>query len=291
MEKNLNQPRNWYDKKRFVLPLLLFIFPVGVYFLWKSNGFSKEGKVGLSIAFTLFFFMYVAGSLLEPSKQNNQAVDNNLPERVEMEAQEGTVQFDNSGEEVGRTEEEAGVEINMTKISEEFFRGEKAVFEFRLSDRANKNQLISIANIVKEDHPGYKRYFIGYYLPNQKVGKGAWATSHFDPDLQIRILGLSKSESDNLKNTEVNFKGKKVGKWLVTMGTLSNVAVISKLENGKYLFTDVYKDGSSGEKELTKKGNKYIYENDFGEYFEIEKTGKLAHYSENGKFAEYEKVE
>jgi len=55
MEKNLNQPRNWYDKKRFVLPLLLFIFPVGVIVLWGGKSFPVIGKVLLTAGMLAFY--------------------------------------------------------------------------------------------------------------------------------------------------------------------------------------------------------------------------------------------
>ncbi len=121
MQKTANSDvRKWTDKKRFILPLLIFLFPVGLYFLWKSNGFSKEGKIGLSIGFGLFFFMYVAGVLVEPKNQNNQVVDNNLPDRVDMVAEEvatntdDMVQFDANGKKVEVVEEEVNSQDNKT---------------------------------------------------------------------------------------------------------------------------------------------------------------------------------
>ncbi|WP_375560203.1 hypothetical protein ACE193_21220 [Bernardetia sp. OM2101] len=289
----LNANRRWYDKKRFVLLLLFFFFPVGLYFLWKSNAFSKEGKIGLSIGFGLFFFMYVAGVLIEPKEQNNQVVDNNLPDRVDMVAEEGTVQYNNNGEVVGRTEEkkEKAVEVSMTVISKDFIGKEKAAIDIRLSDRASIEQLTAMANAMKEKYPDYKRYFIGYYLPNDKVGTGYWATTHFDPDLYVNRIGLSLTEYEEMINRNIKYKGTKIIKWFEESGKLSSLRVISKLDNSKYILTEEYSDGSSSEKPIQKKGDKYIYKNDFGEYYKIEKDGKLGWYTKEERFFLYEPIE
>jgi hypothetical protein len=35
----------------------------------------------------------------------------------------------------------------------------------------------------------YERVFICYYLPGMEVGAGAWATGHFNPELEVKVLG------------------------------------------------------------------------------------------------------
>jgi hypothetical protein len=48
-----------------------------------------------------------------------------------------------------------------------------------------------IALEVKSSNPNeFKRTFIAYYLPGMIVDSGAWATTHFNPDLQVQILGV-----------------------------------------------------------------------------------------------------
>jgi hypothetical protein len=37
----------------------------------------------------------------------------------------------------------------------------------------------------------YERVYICYYLPGMEVDAGAWATGHFNPDLEVRIFGTS----------------------------------------------------------------------------------------------------
>src|ERR1039458_10482874 len=65
-----------------------------------------------------------------------------------------------------------------------------------ISNRTVSEEVLrAIATKLKNsDHGTYERTFISYYLPGMKVGSGAWATSHFDPDLEICILGVRSEE-------------------------------------------------------------------------------------------------
>ena len=36
--------------------------------------------------------------------------------------------------------------------------------------------------------PRFKRVFITWYLPGMEVGSGAWATTHFNPLLEVTIM-------------------------------------------------------------------------------------------------------
>lgn len=54
-----------------------------------------------------------------------------------------------------------------------------------------KLQLTELAKQLYSQYEGekYDRVFICYYLPGMVLNSGAWATSHFNPDLEVRILG------------------------------------------------------------------------------------------------------
>ena len=53
----------WYVKKKLVLLLYIFLWPVGLYGLWKSNVFSKGWKIGgtLLAAFVLILIFNAGG--------------------------------------------------------------------------------------------------------------------------------------------------------------------------------------------------------------------------------------
>lgn len=69
----MNQEINnqWYDKKWLVLILCVFVFPIGLYALWKSNQFSKIIKIGI----TAIIIIILIGTL--GSDDKNQIEDKN----------------------------------------------------------------------------------------------------------------------------------------------------------------------------------------------------------------------
>lgn len=79
----------------------------------------------------------------------------------------------------------------------------KRTIEIRLSGKISKDELRDIANKVKNSDPKeYDRTFILYYLPNQSTGHGAWATTHFNPNLKISILGFEGYEKGDTTELE-----------------------------------------------------------------------------------------
>lgn len=60
----LESERKWYDKKRFVLPLLLFLYPIGLYSLFKGKAIENKGaKIGISIGFGLLFIISISDAI------------------------------------------------------------------------------------------------------------------------------------------------------------------------------------------------------------------------------------
>lgn len=49
----------WYKSKLAIILLLIFIFPVGAYLMWKYSGWGKSTKIALSIVMGLFFVLVV----------------------------------------------------------------------------------------------------------------------------------------------------------------------------------------------------------------------------------------
>ena len=54
-----------------------------------------------------------------------------------------------------------------------------------------ESQLTALAKTLHSQYEGdqYERVFICYYLPGMILDRGAWATSHFNPTTEVRILG------------------------------------------------------------------------------------------------------
>lgn len=59
-----------------------------------------------------------------------------------------------------------------------------------INGRVEEDVLKAIAEKLYKNHKGhtYERVFIGYYLPGMKVDSGYWATTHYNPDLEVRVL-------------------------------------------------------------------------------------------------------
>ena len=87
---------------------------------------------------------------------------------------------------------------------------EKYSIDIRLEKEYKKSELEEFAYYIKNELiiETYKRIFICYYLPNMKVGHGAWATTHFNPDLEIIMTSpfyddTKEKEKVNLSKTDI----------------------------------------------------------------------------------------
>ena len=174
---------------------------------------------------------------------------------------------------------------------------EKIAFDLRVYEILDEEDIRRIAYYFRNKYSQYKRVFILYYLPNMPVGEGAWAISHFEPELRLQILGITKADenkTDSLitKLNELAPKGEIIGTWLDQgAGTFTHYLRISKNSSGQYTETTLFfNDLSHGSRSLTKIGDKYTYESSFGEFYKIESDGSLGLYSENGCYGKLQMV-
>jgi len=90
-------------------------------------------------------------------------------------------------EPVPRTDREIKYKIE----SEDRLPPYKASVVVRLEEKISREDIQKIAPKNQNDGcRNYDRVYIGYLLPGMVDGEGAWATSHFDPDLEIRLVGF-----------------------------------------------------------------------------------------------------
>jgi len=168
----------------------------------------------------------------------------------------------------------------------DFIKWIKASFDIRLNEKITEKEIKEIAEKIKNKNSWYERYFISYFLWNMKTNEWAWATSHFNPNLKISILWLTKIEENN---NEENFpKWKIIWKW-IDESILWSINIIF-IDNEEYKIRKLYKDWSFWDTELKKEWNIYKYENDFWEYYKIENNWKLWIYTENGLFSTINKL-
>lgn len=169
----------------------------------------------------------------------------------------------------------------------------KNSLDIRLNERVDERVLREIATELRRDRKQYDRLWIAYYLPGMVTGAGAWAISHFTPDLEIQILGATEKEDKALDAVTVE-ADVIIRKWRDDRPMVASAMIIFRKEEKLKLKT-TFVDGSSMEKEITaKKVNgriRYDYVKPFhGEYFVLESNQNLGMYSRDGKFGEAKKV-
>lgn len=176
-------------------------------------------------------------------------------------------------------------------ITQETMPGAKRSVDVRLQGPIEEEELRRLALALKSaDSRSYPRTFIAYYLPDMKVGSGAWATTYFDPDLQVKILGLSKAayaEITKPKQQVAQVDGRTIaGQWLDQYSS-SRVTIFTK---GKKTFMARQFGGSGSEmvtefsKTKTTKGTRLdpLERSSTGDHYVIAADGWLEFWDHDG---------
>lgn len=168
-------------------------------------------------------------------------------------------------------------DINYSIVKEqEFPIYNKTSIEVRLNKATSEDVLKKIGTEIQRDRKEFSKVYIFYYLPEMIIGNGAWATSHFDPNLKVDIIGGTVEEISKLEAQSVS--GEILKKWKDPDPYIGGMKFLVK-EDGKLLMKTVFKDGSE-RKEVLKESKqngrtRYDYENTAGEYYLILKDGDL----------------
>ena len=155
--------------------------------------------------------------------------------------------------------------------------GIKRQLDVRLNKKVSEDILRAIALELKSnDSRQYDRTFICYYLPDMVVDAGAWATTHFDPTLEIRIIGLSIQEEQALMGGSTPQDAEVIGIWIDDW-TSSRITIYQ--ENGSLYMEQVFSDGSSRKEELVENsstlGRRFNMKEKSIDYFIIDSEGNL----------------
>lgn len=128
-------------------------------------------------------------------------------------------------------------------IIEDTFMGTiKRTVDVRLEQKITEDELRLLGEEIKlKGRKSYERVFITYYLPHQTPGSGAWATTHFDPDIDVRILGFGVDEVAALKKTDAP-KEDRVGRWEYS-DAIGMVFTVTRVGT-EFSMTTKFKDGS-----------------------------------------------
>lgn len=180
------------------------------------------------------------------------------------------------------TRQSSGSNANFSIISEDVVPGERRSLDVRLAEPVDEETLAAIARRLRaQDERSFQRTFIVYYLPGMEVDAGGWATSHFNPDLEVRVLGMHGG--GEIGQLRAEYDENVVGAWENNQpGSASRYILLE--EDGSFEFVRVFPDGSSdrfGVVECCGKRRFWDPQNRFGEYFLI-RNGRLELHDEEG---------
>ena len=163
--------------------------------------------------------------------------------------------------------------------------GVKCGIDVRLSRKVTADELRALAlKLRKQERGNYQRVFITYLLPGMTPGAGAWATSHFNPDLEVKILGLTIEEEKKVI-AESQPVGEVVGRWF---DQFIGCTVTIREDNGVLVLERKFKDGSVGKFEVietTQRGRRRFERESgsaAGEYYLINSEGDLESHDRQG---------
>lgn len=187
-------------------------------------------------------------------------------------------------------------DVTYSIIDSDTFLDYKRSLDVRLNKKVSEETLRAIALKLKaQDSRNYERTFICYYLPDMEVGAGAWATTHFNPNLDVRILGLTAEQEETLKQQPDDPSREVIGSWLDESPFIGSRITIFR-QNGKLFIENTYKDGSSGKKEIVEKlsGKDRTFRrkegSSVGEFYLIDNQGNLQMWDEEGIISTARKI-
>jgi hypothetical protein len=165
---------------------------------------------------------------------------------------------------------------------------EKNQLTIEISQKLTEGQIATLAEELFNSKEKQRRFYIFYQLSRDTNASGAWATSHFDPELEIQIIGSSTQQDETVnKVASEQIDGDIIGKWKEEQYT-SSINIIYKKDNKTFIKT-IYKDGQNSEVELTEKkvekGIRYNYKKGGynGEYYILNTNGDLEFYNNENK--------
>ncbi len=167
----------------------------------------------------------------------------------------------------------------------------KRTVEVRLNQRISEDRLRTVAREIYDSaRRNYERTFIGYRLADQAEDSVYWATTHYNPALEVKILGLTESRHSEMSSRPSRpLAGEVIGVWLDERPYVGARKTLVS-ENGKLFMHTNYSDGSEDKSEmidLQMQEGVRIEDaggNSHGEYYFVNGQSELEYWGANGKF-------
>ena len=189
-------------------------------------------------------------------------------------------------------------DVSYSIIASNTIPGIKRSLDVRLNKKVSRETLQAIALKLKyQDLRKYQRTFIVYYLPDMTIGAGAWATSHFTPELDVQILGLTP-EGQRAMSKPILAGHELIGRWLDDRAYVASLITILRDSGSGKLFIEMkFKDNSIYKKEIIEKKSRlgrrfdHVEYNEFGDHWIVDSRGNLGIRDNQGIVATAKKIQ
>jgi len=182
-------------------------------------------------------------------------------------------------------------------IDSDILPGVKRSLDVRLNKKVSEDTLRAIALKLKsQDSREYERTFICYWLPGMEVGSGAWATTHFNPELEVRIQGLTAEEEKAQLAEPPPANWEVIGRWLDESAFVGSRITIFR-ERGNLYVGEKYKDGSGHNERVVERtsslGRRFdpLERSSSGDHYIIDQRGNLQIRDDQGLISTAKKIE
>ncbi|MDP1623770.1 MAG: hypothetical protein Q8M08_15700 [Bacteroidales bacterium] len=165
----------------------------------------------------------------------------------------------------------------------------KVNVDIQLNKKVTEEVLGLIGEKLKADLKleNYSKIWMFYYLPDMKVGSGAWATTHFTPGIEIKILGATQNQTDTSVKKADEVVGKIIGKWKEDQYT--NAVYVIYENNNQTIIRTLFANGQKSDDQLKSSkessSTRYDYKSEGfnGEYFKVNANNELEFYNKENK--------
>lgn len=184
--------------------------------------------------------------------------------------------------------------VNIKILSDEHKGSIKRTVEVELEERTDTATLAMIAKRIKAtEQREYERTFIGYRL-KEGDGNSYWATTHFNPELEVKILGTTQRDHELLKK-KTTTQENVIGTWMAQRST--SYKIVAYRKNGTVFIKNIYPgsdylDEDEYASTQLSNGLKLQSESDKfrGEFYLINPKGDLEFWSKNGNYYTAKKI-
>jgi len=149
---------------------------------------------------------------------------------------------------------------------------EKNQLTIELSKKITVGQIATIADELYNSKQKRRRFYIFHTVKGMNSTNGVWAISHFDPELEIQILG-STEEQDSKTAITSAVDGEILGHWRNENSLMGASMILFKDKSDKLNMRITFKDGSIMSDVVTEKKQGSIKVltdgNAHGEYYVI----------------------